>query len=206
MTPGWFGKLPGMGDFAHRRVPEAFRDAWDRWLQNGLARLRTRHADWTDHYLNAPLWCFVLGAGVIGAQRWIGVLMPSVDAVGRYFPFTVLAELESTQTELQGEALARARQWWLLAAKAALEGLEQDLDALRFDSLLQRLFGSDADALDDGGATALALPMLGQSLWFTDPVGESGPGMTNQGLPQDEQFDALFIQGAEPSRDQGEAA
>jgi hypothetical protein len=59
--PGWFGKLPGMGDFAHRRLPESFRAVWDPWLQRGLARLRDRHADWTSHYLEAPIWCFALG-------------------------------------------------------------------------------------------------------------------------------------------------
>ena len=29
-APGWFGKLPGMGDFAHRRLPEEFRDQLGR--------------------------------------------------------------------------------------------------------------------------------------------------------------------------------
>ena len=53
-APGWFGKLPGMGDFAHRRLPEDFRDAWERWLRNGLARLRVLHQNWTERYLEAP--------------------------------------------------------------------------------------------------------------------------------------------------------
>ncbi|RZL96402.1 MAG: type VI secretion system-associated protein TagF [Variovorax sp.] len=180
-----------MGDFAHRRLSGEFRDAWDRWLQNGLRELRVRHADWTERYLEAPLWCFVLGNGVIGGRCWLGVLMPSVDGVGRYFPFTVAAELLAPQTELQGEALAVVRQWWALASQAALAGLEQDLDALRFDDLLQQSFASGAHAADSGGA-ALALPEMGQSLWFTDPAGEGGPGMTSRGLPQDDQFEALF--------------
>ena len=30
------------------------------------------------------------------------------------------------------------------------------------------------------------------SLWFTDPQAEAGQGMSTHGLPQDEQFDALF--------------
>ena len=34
--------------------------------------------------------------------------------------------------------------------------------------------------------------MVGQSLWFTDPAAEVGLGMTSQGLPQDDQFEALF--------------
>lgn len=191
-APAWFGKLPGMGDLAHRRLPDAFRDAWDRWLKNGLARLRVRHDDWTDRYLKAPLWCFVLGEGVVDGQCWIGVMMPSVDGVGRYFPLTVVAELESTDTELRGAGLSRVRQWWALAARAALEGLKTDLDAVRFEVLLHRLFaGEPAPRLDDRGG-ALALPVIGQSLWFTDPAAEGGLGMTSQGLPQDDQFESLF--------------
>lgn len=190
--PGWFGKLPGMGDFAHRRLPEDFRGVWDRWLQNGLAALRIRHADWTDRYLQAPLWCFVLGDEVVGEQCWIGVMMPSVDGVGRYFPFTVAAELVSPQTELHGEALAIVRHWWARASQAALEGLENDLDAVRFEVLLHRLFAGDAASPGEGGGASLALPVIGQSLWFTDPAAEGGLGMTIQGLPQDGQFEALF--------------
>lgn len=66
--PGWFGKLPGMGDFAHRRLPESFRAVWDQWLQRGMSRLRDR-ADWTERYLEAPLWCFALGRQVAGSRR-----------------------------------------------------------------------------------------------------------------------------------------
>jgi len=192
-APGWFGKLPGMGDFAHRRLPEAFRDTWDRWLQTGFARLRLHCPDWTDRYLKAPMWCFVLGLGVVGNERWIGVLMPSVDGVGRYFPFTIAAELITTRTELQGEELARARSWWATAAHAALEGLEKDLDAVRFEVLLHHMFGGPS-AMDTvrGGPDLIALPMVGQSLWFTDPTGAGGLGMSSQGLPEDEQFEALF--------------
>jgi type VI secretion system protein ImpM len=205
MAPGWFGKLPGMGDFAHRRLPESFREGWDRWLQSGLAGLRLRHDNWSERYLQAPLWCFVLGEGVIGPGGWLGVLMPSVDGVGRYFPFTVAAELVSSRSELQGAALARTRHWWTLAAQAALEGLEHDLDALRFDARLQELFADYAAEVGAGEGSPLALPMARHSLWFTDPVAESGPGMTSKGLPQDDQFDALFGYGPDAAAREREA-
>jgi len=197
-APGWFGKLPGMGDFAQRRMPALFRDPWDRWLQNGLAKLRVRRTDWTERYLKAPLWCFVLSEGVIDGRSWLGVLMPSVDGVGRYFPLTLMAELVSSRTELQGDVLARTQRWWTLAAQAALEGLEHDLDALRFDARLQELFAGYPHEADTGEHPPLALPEVGHSLWFTDPGAERGPGMTSNGLPQDEQFEALFGFGSEP--------
>lgn len=206
-VPGWVGKLPGMAELAYRRTPDAFRVAWNRWLQAGLARLGVRRADWTERYLKAPLWCFVLGEGVIGRGAWVGVLMPSVDEAGRGFPFTVLAEFVSSRSELQGAALARTQQWWALAAQAAREGLKNKLDASRFDELLQNLFASEpaATAHDDEGGLPLALPLIGQSLWFTDPAAEGGPGMMSQGLPQDDQFEALFGFGAGAQAQEPEA-
>ena len=192
--PGWFGKLPGMGDFAHRRLPEAFRSVWDQWLQRGLARLKDRHADWVERYLEAPIWCFALGPGVAGERAWMGVLMPSVDGVGRYFPFTLAVELDaSCGTELRGEALIAALQWWIRATQAALEGLEGDLDALRFDAVLQRLFLAAGEAGREVRVEVLELPMERASLWLGDPAGEAGVRMVCDGLPVDEKFDALFL-------------
>ena len=197
--PGWFGKLPGMGDFAHRRLPEPFRAVWDQWLQRGMARLRDRHADWTERYLEAPIWCFALGRQVAGERAWIGVLMPSVDGVGRYFPFALAMELdEAVPEQLQGAALAAALQWWAHATQAALEGLDGDLDALRFDAVLQRLFAAAAAAsVRENTVESLMLPVAGASLWLGDPAAEQGVRMLSTGLPRDEQFEALFLGFAE---------
>ncbi|MBN8755470.1 MAG: type VI secretion system-associated protein TagF [Variovorax sp.] len=183
-----------MGDFAHRRLPEAFRSVWDQWLQRGLARLKDRHADWIERYLEAPIWCFALGPRVVGERGWIGVLMPSVDGVGRYFPFTLAVELDGDhRTELRGEALAAALEWWALAVRAALEGLEGDLDAVRFDAVLQRLFPAGGEAGRELLVEVLELPVAGASLWLGDPADEAGVRMVGEGLPLDEKFDVLFL-------------
>jgi type VI secretion system protein ImpM len=182
--PGWFGKLPGMGDFAHRRLPASFRDAWDPWLQQGLARLRDRHADWTSHYLEAPVWCFALGPRVAGEEGWTGVMMPSVDGVGRYFPFTVAVPSDS---------LAAPLPWWACATRAALEGLDGDLDALRFDAVLGRVFASGVGEVSSPGS--LEMPASGESLWMADPAVADSVRMLVRGLPRDEAFEALFLGG-----------
>lgn len=197
--PGWFGKLPGMGDFAHRRLPESFRSVWDQWLQRGLARLKDRHDDWTAHYLEAPIWCFALGPKVAGEGAWMGVLMPSVDGVGRYFPFTLAVELDASASEmLQGEALQSALRWWARATQAALEGLDGDLDALRFDAVLGRLFAASAAAeVRVAAVESLTLPGAGGSLWMGDPGAEETARMVVAGLPLDAEFEALFVGGGE---------
>ncbi|MEJ8815042.1 type VI secretion system-associated protein TagF [Variovorax ureilyticus] len=203
-APGWLGRLPGMGDFSHRRLPQSFREAWGRWLRAGIARMQQSHPNWPDHYLDAPQWCFVLGNDVVDAQGWVGVIVPSVDEMGRHFPFTLAAELGAAESELRGDALARLRHWWVQASRAAREGTREHLDAVRFEVLLHQLFAPGGTEPGDCGAT-LALPVVGQSLWLTDPTAERGLGMAGQELPQDDQFDALFgcAAGAEAPRPEG---
>lgn len=142
IAPGWFGKLPTVGDFVSRRLPQDVIDWWDSWLSLGLAALRERHADdWQAQFLAAPVWRFVLAPGVapgkLGQHAWAGVLIPSVDSVGRYFPLTLLAPLAGWPLDpADGEALG----WWL-------ERLERTaVDALHDDWSIERLEAElDAD-------------------------------------------------------------
>src|SRR6185295_13380063 len=88
--PGWYGKLPNLGDFASRRLPPSFVDGWDAFLQRGLVAARDEWGPgWLDRYLVAPILRFWLGPGVLGDGAWAGLVMPSVDRVGRHFPLTV---------------------------------------------------------------------------------------------------------------------
>ncbi len=92
--PGWYGKLPSLGDFASRRLPAEFINAWDAWLQEVLQATRDALGEgWLDCYLTMPIWRFVLLPGLVGPSGWAGVLMPSVDRVGRQFPLTVAVAL-----------------------------------------------------------------------------------------------------------------
>ena len=62
---GFYGKLPGEGDFVSRRLPWEFTSAWDDWMQQGL--VASRHAlggRWLELYLSAPVWRFQIAAGV----------------------------------------------------------------------------------------------------------------------------------------------
>ena len=90
VIPGWFGKLPNLGDFASRRLPASFIEPWDEWLQHGMAAARRElGARWLDVYLVAPVRRFCVAPGVVDAHPWTGIVMPSVDRVGRHFPLTI---------------------------------------------------------------------------------------------------------------------
>ena len=41
---------------------------------------------WLDVYLTSPAWRFASAAGACGPAPVIGLMVPSVDRVGRYFP------------------------------------------------------------------------------------------------------------------------
>ena len=95
---GWYGKIPSLGDFISRRLPAGFISSWDSWLQHCMASSRAQLGErWLDLYLTGPIWRFSLMPGVCGKETdiWTGVLMPSVDKVGRYFPLTIALRIES---------------------------------------------------------------------------------------------------------------
>jgi type VI secretion system protein ImpM len=91
---GVYGKLPARGDFVSRRMGRSFVDAWDDWLQQAIPASQLALGDrWLDLYLTSPIWRFALGAGCCGPNTVVGVMMPSVDKVGRYFPLMLGREL-----------------------------------------------------------------------------------------------------------------
>jgi type VI secretion system protein ImpM len=123
MIPGWYGKLPGVGDFASRRLPEEFIRPWDAWLQEVIAATQASlGADWLELYLTMPIWRFVLGPGLIGRTGWAGVLMPSVDRVGRRFPLTLAVGLPSDAALVH--AVFEAGDWFSDLEDAALGVLD----------------------------------------------------------------------------------
>lgn len=134
---GFFGKLPSNGDFVRRRLSESFVNAWDTWLQQCMVESRSRlEGDWLKIYLTSPVWRFVLCDGVIDAATFAGLLIPSVDSVGRYFPLTIVAELPATVPPMS--LTIHARQWFRTVESIALDALEaQDFNLDEFDKALQ---------------------------------------------------------------------
>ena len=89
---------------------QRLRRAWDGWLAAGLLALREADpAGWLDAYLREPdlaLRADARRAARADAARqcWAGVLMPSVDRVGRYFPLTIvqpLGDLPASTQQMQ---------------------------------------------------------------------------------------------------------
>ncbi|PXA96875.1 type VI secretion system-associated protein TagF [Nostoc sp. 3335mG] len=97
---GLFGKLPQKRDFVSHGLASGVLLPWETWLQSAIGASRAElQGDWERYFLVAPLWRFWIGPGIFG-QCVAGVLMASVDQVGRYFPLTLsyAAEGESVVT------------------------------------------------------------------------------------------------------------
>lgn len=136
MDIGIFGKLPSHGDFLRRRVSTAFVEVWDAWLQSCLtASQEALGARWLDLYLTSPIWRFLCAAGACGGAPVIGLMVPSVDRVGRYFPFTVVAELPEDVNLLT--ATSTSSRFFHEAEQLVLETLEADRSD--FDAFDRRL-------------------------------------------------------------------
>lgn len=138
IAPGWFGKIPYLGDFASRRLPQNFIGAWDSWLQQSVASSRNQlGARWLEIYLHSPIWRFVLMPGVIGNNFWAGLTMPSVDKVGRHFPLTVAVEMAPWSGVFV--AVMAAREWFHALEDAALATLNTEYPVEQFEAALTAL-------------------------------------------------------------------
>jgi type VI secretion system protein ImpM len=96
MKIGFFGKLPGYGDFVQRNVCPEFSKYWDNWVLKSLSSSREQLGDlWRDKYFNSPIWRFVISQDAVSQTPVAGFIMPSVDKAGRCYPFTVVCQAES---------------------------------------------------------------------------------------------------------------
>jgi type VI secretion system protein ImpM len=156
---GWYGKIPGAGDFIARRVPASFSEPWDRWLQAAIEGSHERLGKgWRDAFLSMPAWRFVLGPGVVGANAWAGLLVPSVDAVGRYFPLTVACALPSASLDVAATLLGAGR-WFDEIESIALDAIAPRADTTAIDTALaQRRFEARWLAAPESSDATLPIP------------------------------------------------
>jgi type VI secretion system protein ImpM len=219
-SPGFFGKLPGFPDFVARRLPRSFVEPWDAWLQQGIVSSRERlGVSWLDTYLTSPIWRFLLAPGVCGPGAWTGVLMPSVDRVGRHFPLTLVAELPA---EIGLLSILVETAWFERLEQLALSTLDEPFDLESFDTQLQqqrpsvtlsvlmnKMKGTHNDAVSwcfglvSGGALGQSFPAIAESLlgswleqqtfWWTSGSEKVRPCiLTYRGLPSSATFAALL--------------
>ena len=151
MEVGLYGKLPSHGDFLRRRVSDAFVSVWDEWLQQCIAASRSALGqNWLDVYLTSPVWRFACDTGVCGPRAYAGLMAPSVDRVGRYFPLTLVWEVPQGVHPLA--VTQRADRWLDQVERLLLDAMaEEHVDLEKFDQRFVALStpeGTDAQSID----------------------------------------------------------
>lgn len=136
---GVYGKLPSYGDFVHRNLPAKFINVWDEWLQQFVAGSQERIGEqWLDIYLTSPIWRFALSSGIVDENHWVGIVLPSVDQVGRYYPFSIAIPVSAEANPL--EFISVNSRWFEQLEELALLALggEITLDELVAQTELQQ--------------------------------------------------------------------
>ena len=174
---------------------------------------------WAATYLNSPIWRFALARGVCGENAWVGLMMPSVDRVGRHFPLTLAACIDGQESLLDCASLHDA--WFQDLEELALSSLGDGFSLEDFDTALCNLGPPDgsgavaAPSLEAGTVIALdpaqelhaqlSAPSVAlmkaiagaalqeHSLWWSDGSQQIAPCMlVSHGLPAADSFVALL--------------
>ena len=218
-APGFFGKVRSHGDFVSRRLPPPVASLWDGWLQSCIqASTEELDAAWLPAYLTSPVWRFALSGGVVDGNAWAGVLMPSVDRVGRHFPLMLGAALGAHACVL--DVPDHGKRWHDALEALALSALEEDFRLDQFDAPLPVKFDAPLLAPAVGEPGPASLPqgqwrfpvagldgptsamlggavgrgvLAGHSLWWTDGSPLVAPSvLLCPGLPQPSSFAAML--------------
>lgn len=216
---GWFGKIASLGDFSSRRLPQDFVTRCDDWLSRGISVSRSQLGEhWLNTYLTAPIWRFAWSPGLAGPTWWVGVMMPSVDNVGRYFPLVIAQPF--SHPPVHDPAHAAMQHWLDHVAHAAMSTLQAGVNVDTFESqlmaapvwdpglpdsgpALRRLVGRDryeshqstplSPWLRGVAQQSLQHSLHGQSLWWLAQNAHGGSSLSvATGLPSAEQFIELL--------------
>jgi type VI secretion system protein ImpM len=197
--PGWYGKLSTLGDFAQRRLPAHWVQRTDAWLSELMRELPTVLGPrWLETYLTAPVLRFAWAPGVVDMRWWFGVLMPSCDNVGRYFPLLIAQGRAHPPVDRIG--LEQLERWYAALVQAAMQTLEDDASMDSFERALAvapapaetRLAG--CLAMLAGGE--LLERLAGCTLWWPRAEPERrAPLRWGAGLPLGTEFAAMLRAG-----------
>jgi type VI secretion system protein ImpM len=190
---GFHGKIPARGDFVAIGLPRSFTDPWHDWIEGMLASSRARlDAAWLPAWLEGPVWRFALTPGICGPAAVVGLSLPSVDRVGRYFPLTLAA----VTADADLSRLVDCGGGFLSAAeRAGRDALAKDLPpealAARIDAAATA--GPAAPGIDPRRYPAAL------ALWWTEGGPRVAPGaFAGRTLPDEARFAAMLDASAAP--------
>jgi len=219
MQVGYTGKLPAYGDFIQGGGSLLACKNWSAWAESGLATARETPG-FADTFLTSPIWRFAVAADVFSATPVAGVFCPSMDKVGRLFPFAVLTELPMGISPIP--ACTALGPWFDALEAAVLSALDPaaTTDNLNNDIRDPEPLAAGADnhalseiasfsilAVNAGGEPKVAEadpldlsddePETSDGVWITlGGIDAGAEGVSQQGVATDHLFSRLVMGGA----------
>lgn len=145
---GYFGKLPGNGDFLSHNLCTELHNFSDSMLSDFMSGISGSPLDIETYFSTRPIALWMNIPKIGNCQ---GFLMPSVDSAGRPFPWLVLRR-SCTSFDLR---------WQAVIQSASMNALDQDWTGSDFQNEVERLALShqsvDFESLRDCG-----LPVPGE--------------------------------------------
>jgi type VI secretion system protein ImpM len=188
---GFCGKIPTRGDFVGGGLPRSFTDPWDDWMQRMLATTRAMLGEgWVPTWLEGPVWRFALAPGLCGPNTVLGLWLPSVDRIGRYFPLTLAATAAGADLP---ELVAKAGGFLAAAETAGREALADDLPP---EALARQIAAAIAAPQADPGVDPRHFPAAA-GLWWSEGAPRVRPAVfACDALPDMPRFAAMLDDGA----------
>ena len=189
LTAGFFGKIPTRGDFVRANLPGPLVLALDTWCQDVIPASRTLlGSTWTDAWMEAPIWRFLIAPGICGPGAAAGLWLPSTDKAGRLFPLIPALSAPNWPTLAHGAPFLDA------AEPIALTAIEQDVTPAQLATALTAALAAALDATH-GAATLPGDPWPEPpgTLWWTEGSGRVAPARhAHPGLPGAAAFAAML--------------
>ncbi len=188
---GYYGKVPSHGDFVTNRLERDFVEQLDLWLQKSIQDSKTHLGSrWLDAFLVTPIWRFAFAPGVCGVNGVVGLIMPSVDRVGRYFPLVLVSQLSASSNPVVSDVFGDP--WFDAAEDLARATLEVDFNLPHFDQEVAALPALSLSPTSEADGTARAE----KALWWTNSEQGELPDMAfmTDGLIRPRYFHCLLVQ------------
>jgi type VI secretion system ImpM family protein len=123
---GIYGKLPSHADFVSVGISADLSAELYDWGQSVLYHTQGNMGEqnWLMAYLVSPVWRFVLPPSEQRDQAYLGVMIPSVDVVGRYFPLFLAYKIDAHKTRV-GWLFEDADSLFGLMEQAGIKALQE---------------------------------------------------------------------------------
>ncbi|UTV99817.1 type VI secretion system-associated protein TagF [Marinomonas rhizomae] len=161
---GIYGKVPAHPDFISDTLHADISNELYDWAQTVMfhSREKMSESQWLPAYLVSPIWRMVVPKNEQRTHEWVGVMVPSVDALGRYFPLFIVFETEFKSLTVEW-LFKECTDLFKVMEEVAMSALQQQLNF----SQLKRLLANKLEGFNFGQKLVLPNSLNSEALEFS---------------------------------------